>query len=78
VLDRAQDTQPRRHALLKGVKTLTIRYLGEGNEWQTAWPPYGSHGTSEASVDLLPRAVEVVVELDDWGEIRRVFDLPGE
>lgn len=71
VLDRAPQTQAARRALLDGVAGLRVRYLEQGNRWLEAWPP------ADRTVDpyALPRAVEVVLRLDDYGEIRRVVEL---
>lgn len=73
VLDRAQDTQPRRVRLLGQVRGLHVRFLGTGEDWQTAWPPIAQEG----EVIGLPRAVELSVDLEDWGRLTRLFEVPG-
>ena len=42
-------------------------------EWREQWPPL----TGDASDDALPRAVEIKLITTDWGEVTRVYALPG-
>ncbi len=69
-LDRGSPEEPRATPLLDEVKEVKMRFLGAEEAWQTEW------GTPE-NVDALPRALEVSVTLNDWGEITRLFLLPG-
>lgn len=73
VLDRAQDSVPYEAALLDGVRDMRLRYLDAQREWQPNWPPRLDDGTL---VMELPLAVEVVLEVEGWGEIRRLLPLP--
>jgi general secretion pathway protein J len=68
VLDRAPGAEPTADLLLPEVNRVAFRFLAEGDQWSESWPPPGS--TDPAA---LPRAVEVAVELADWGIIRRLF-----
>lgn len=74
VLDRAQDSVPDEEVLIEGMAAFTLRFLAANDEWQDRWPPLGS-GPAPASVDF-PRAVEVLVEIDDVGIIRWLFRVP--
>ncbi|UCE88585.1 MAG: type II secretion system minor pseudopilin GspJ, partial [Pseudomonadota bacterium] len=71
-LDRAQDSEPARVALLEQVIKLELRFLDTANEWRTVWPPLTA--TEDAG---LPRAVEFSVELEDWGRVTRLVALTG-
>lgn len=71
VLDRAQDSEPRSTHLLDDVSTLEIRYLDGAGEWRGEWPAGGSAGTQ------LPRAVEVTLDVKEWGRITRLFQVAG-
>lgn len=71
VLDRAQDSEPRRTRLLENVSTLEIRYLDGAGEWRSEWPAAGGAGTQ------LPRAVEVTLDVKEWGRITRMFRVAG-
>lgn len=70
VLDRAEDSKAYEHELLDGVKSVEVRYLGAGDEWQTSWPPQ-TLGTEEPA--NLPRAVEVNIETKQFGKITRLL-----
>jgi len=71
VLDRAEDSKPYEQALLDGVTGIEIRYLTDGDEWQTSWPPEAlGTGTPTAT---LPRAVEVNIDTKLFGKITRLF-----
>jgi general secretion pathway protein J len=64
--------------LLGGIEELRLRFLdasagssaAEDGQWRASWH------TRDAA-DPLPAAVEVVVNLEVWGEVRRVFVLPA-
>lgn len=73
-LDRAQNSEPRRQSLFDGIKGIEIIYYDQAMEKQTEWPAQSSGSRQEkaAAVDL-PKAVEVIFELDKWGSIRRLF-----
>ncbi len=70
-LDRVQGSTPATEALLEGVTDLALRYLDGQRDWGPAWPPAGG------AANALPVAVEVVLELEDWGPVRRVFRVAG-
>lgn len=61
VLDRTQQSQPRRRRLLAADR-MTLRFYGE--EWGSVWPAAGG---------VLPRAVEAGASLPGLGDVRRVF-----
>ena len=46
-----------------------------GREWITEWPPLGSTGGREFVAR--PLAVEVTIAMTDYGEIRRLVEVPG-
>ena len=74
-LDPIDETPSRRRQMLDRVTDLTLRFLDEGGEWQTSWPPPDAQ--LEARAPDLPRAVELNFTLQDMGEVRRVFALPS-
>lgn len=85
VLDRAQDSLPQEAPILGGVTEAQVRFLDEKLEWHAEWPPAnlatqlnpGSAPTNQGQQPQLPRAVELVLELKDFGRITRLFALPG-
>lgn len=75
VLDRAQGDKPWHTTLLTGVDSVELRFLDAQRVWRLTWPP--PQFQALPSVAPLPRAVEVVLTLKDWGRIRWLFRLPG-
>ncbi|MEP5569357.1 MAG: type II secretion system minor pseudopilin GspJ [Halioglobus sp.] len=87
VLDRAGETITQEVALLEGVEELRVLFLeniagvdtvGSGSEldsrnWPESWVPDTSQ---PGSVLNPPLAVELILQLDDWGEMRRIYALP--
>ncbi|MDX1654484.1 MAG: type II secretion system minor pseudopilin GspJ [Candidatus Competibacteraceae bacterium] len=72
-LDRSGYGEPRRVELLGGVEAVALRFLDADNQWQGEWPPRDAAGEAGA----LPRALELTLELEDWGPIVRLFMLAG-
>lgn len=82
VLDRAPGSVPADRDLLDRVQRLRWRYLDRQGNWSDQWP-------STAIVPVLPgvqpvpreqdlpRAVEMTLDLEDYGELRRVIALPA-
>ena len=68
-LDHLQSDEPVRRVLLKDVENIEIRYLDK--EWETTWPKLALDDTS--TINALPRAIEITLELSDWGKITRLF-----
>jgi general secretion pathway protein J len=83
VLDATLSTTPTRQSLLTGVKQITVRYLDGARAWQTQWPVLNLDGAMPdgSGVNLplrtRPLAIEVVIELQDFGSLRRVIEVPG-
>lgn len=75
VLDRTLGSQPVRIALLDGVEQMTIRFMDSTRAWQTDWPPLNAAGDPQAQLYARPLAVEFVLVMEDFGQIRRVVEL---
>lgn len=76
VLDRAQDSEPYRAILLEGVDKLSVRFMDGQRKWLESWPPQSfasPPGAPQAAAPELPLAIEVKLELADFGEIVRLF-----
>lgn len=65
--DRSSEEPTRKRRIAQGVTSFTARFMDDKKNWQNNWPPLIDESAS------LPRAVELVLELQGWGEIRRVF-----
>jgi general secretion pathway protein J len=73
VLDRLLEEEPVETELVDGVTELRFRFLGADGEWVEQWPA----ADTAAEPRLIPRAVEITLELDDWGEIIRIVEVAG-
>jgi general secretion pathway protein J len=71
VPDHTLSEAPIERELLTGVREFRLRYHATGDSWSDDWPP-GPGGDDPA---WLPTAVEVILELEDWGEIRRLIEI---
>ena len=67
-LDSTQGDQPLRASLLGKVSNLQIRILDQNNVWHLDWPMSDSGKI---------RALEITLELEGWGEIRRLLPIQG-
>lgn len=75
MLDRAPETPPLAQPLLGRVLSVRLRYLDNEQAWQEQWPPLETVGGTGAPVR--PRAVEIEVETEDYGSLRRLFVTAG-
>lgn len=76
VLDRTQTAEPVRYNLLKGVRSVTFRFMTPSREWVDRWPLLEGQNPVERE-RARPAAVEVSIELEDWGVIRRLVEVSG-
>ena len=77
VLDRGGLIEPREMLLLDRVRDFRARFLDQ-DDWRDDWPPPpSSNDDRKPDPDRLPRAVEISLTLEDWGEITRLLPLPG-
>lgn len=74
VLDQAAGTRPESRPLLPGAEQLRLRYLAADGRWHGQWPP--ATGGESIAPEALPRAVECVIALPVYGEVRRLIELP--
>ena len=72
VPDQTLGEEPVEREVLTGVLEVRLRFFGAGGSSEE-WPAGGA-GADPAS---RPLAVEVVLELEDWGEIRRLLEVPN-
>lgn len=65
VLDRAEDSEPVEQVLLDGVLDLRISVADEAGEQGTTWPSFSTKTP-------LPMSMELIVDTEAMGEMRRV------
>jgi general secretion pathway protein J len=77
VLDPLLSTEPIKKDLCTGVKSVTFRYMDVTRQWRDTWPPT-SAVANQAQLNLRnrPIAIEVTLELNDWGKLVRVLEVP--
>lgn len=73
VLDQAPDSEPFIAPLLEDVESLKLRYLDQQLKWHEQWPPEDFNSSTAPDPAALPAAVELTLNLKDWGEITRLF-----
>ena len=77
-LDATLDPLPVSRALLDHVKLFQVRYLNDGLQWQDDWPPPAQDPTHpERELRWRPVAVEVTLELEDYGRLVRLIEVAG-
>lgn len=75
VLDRTLATEPVRRELVDRVDRVELRFMDASRQWVDGWPPQGAPG--DGGLRLRPLAVEIVIEFEDFGRIRRVAEVAG-
>jgi general secretion pathway protein J len=75
VTDPTLANVPVKRELLDNVVRVEMRYMNPGREWVPQWPPLDS--TSDFGFRMRPLAVEITVELADYGVLRRLVEVPG-
>jgi len=75
VMDATLATPPVKRELIDRVERVEIRYMNDGREWIAEWPPFGNVG--DFGFYQRPLAVEITLVLEDYGEIRRIVEVPG-
>lgn len=71
VLDRAVDTRPFSQVLARGIEGFEMAFIGENGVTHRAWPPEDS--VSVTGGESLPKAVQVLLYVKNWGRIDRLF-----
>lgn len=88
MMDRYDDSERQEFILLEDVKSFKIRVLKNDpqpvagkidftkSDWIETWPPVTNNLLGEKT-NSLPMALEVLIEIEGWGKVRRIFDLVG-
>jgi general secretion pathway protein J len=74
MLDRAQGSEPAKVVLLEQVRSFKLRFLDQKHGWQEQWP---ARSADNAPLLAMPLAVELTLELDEWGTFRRLIPTAG-
>lgn len=76
VLDRAQDSDSTSGPLFDEVEEVRFKYLDDKLKWQSDWPAQNLTQSDPVRPGL-PKAIELIIETEQWGEIRRLFRVAG-
>lgn len=74
-LDRTLSVEPTTAVLVDHVRTVSFRFMDQNQSWHEQWPPLGYSGPD--AVRLRPIAVEITLDLEDWGKIVRLVEVAG-
>jgi general secretion pathway protein J len=78
VLDATAALPYEERELLDQVEALSFRYMDGGLVWQKTWPPQIQQlGPPQDLLRSRPVAIEVTLQLKDWGKLLRVFEIAG-
>ncbi len=72
-LDRTQETGAKESILIDGVENVSLRFLDQKGEWHERWPPLNTGNTGNTAAAVVPAGIEIVLQLEDWGDIRRLY-----
>lgn len=78
-LDRSQNMEAKQTVLIDDIENVSLRFLDQNNEWQQEWPslnttaPTTPTGTPGVATAEQPVAIEIILQLKDWGDIRRLY-----
>jgi general secretion pathway protein J len=74
-LDRDRGVQAQQTVLLTKVKTISIRAHNPNGGANAEWPIVQGRADDKA-IHALPRSIELIMDVQPWGEIRRLFAMP--
>jgi general secretion pathway protein J len=77
MLDRTLATEPVRTVLLDGVKSVKLRFMTGQRRFTEQWPALDARRAGPDAARVLPIAVEITIELEDWGTITRLVEVAG-
>ncbi len=72
-LDNAPGMQAKKTTLIDRLESVSIRFLDNNAQWQEEWPPMNTGASISNTISTQPLAIEVILTLSDWGEIRRLY-----
>ena len=78
VLDATAAVVYEERELLDQVEALKFRYMDAGLVWQDTWPTaIGGNGPAQDLLRSRPVAVEITLQLKDWGQLQRIVEIAG-
>lgn len=77
MLDTTLGAEPVRTVLLDQVKSMNLRFMTNNRRFTDQWPALGGGPAGPNAARTLPIAVEITLELEDWGKIVRLVEVAG-
>lgn len=78
VLDATPADAPVARSLLTHVKSFSVRLMDAARQCRSDWPAAALGAAAQGqALRIRPIAVEVTLQLDDWGTLVRVVEVPG-
>jgi general secretion pathway protein J len=71
VLDRGIETEPFSQVLLRNIESFEVSFIDKDEKVLRSWPP--ENQPPGATIAALPRAINVQLEVRNWGRIDRLF-----
>ena len=73
VLDRTLSNQFQKDILIDEIESILFTFLNENGEWIQQWPPLSDD--KFLSITKRPLGIAVVINFEQEGEIRRIFEV---
>lgn len=82
MLDRTLSSPPVSTVMLNKVRSVKLRFMDSTRNWQEQWPPanaaIGTAPSASGDVQAIrPMAVEITLDLEDWGVVTRLVEVSG-
>lgn len=77
VLDVLPGVTPQRRKVIDRVKTVRFRFMDMNRNWLPEWGTGGNRPSTDQQLRVRPIAVEITLELEDYGELVRIVEIAG-
>lgn len=78
VMERTFATTPFRRVLVDGVELFEMTFIDAEGETHLDWPPLDAQQSGDPAVlTLRPHAVRISLQLEDFGTLWRLMEVPG-
>lgn len=74
-IDATPATAPIRRELLKNLRSVRLRFMDAARNWQDTWP--APNAPPEQRLRARPLAVEVTLDIEDFGTLVRLVEVSG-
>ena len=73
-LDRSPSMEAYESILLEEVEQVELRYMDDAKKWHSEWPPINPQQQAGGNPPQIT-AIEFKLQLKDWGEITRLYQV---